>query len=101
MGDEKKGQMDKYAKQISKLLDDMGKEMEKAAVTIGKMGEEVYDSLPPKAKSMKKDLDNTIDVVADNLRQDIPKIQKNMEHMAKRMSQYAEDIQKTLRSEKK
>jgi len=101
MGNEKKGQLDKYARQVSKLLDDMGKEMEKAAVTIGKMGEEVYDSLPPKAKSMKKDLDGVIDVVADNLRQDIPKIQKNMENMAKRMNKYAEDIQKAIRSEKK
>ncbi|HUL39666.1 MAG TPA: hypothetical protein VLU38_05185 [Methanomassiliicoccales archaeon] len=101
MSDEKKGQLDKYARQVSKLLDDMGKEMEKAAVTIGKMGEEVYDSLPPKAKSMKKDLDGVIDVVADNLRQDIPKIQKNMENMAKRMNKYAEDIQKAIRSEKK
>jgi len=98
---DRKGQMDKYGKQIAKILDNMGKEMEKAALTIGKMGEEVYDTMPPKAKSVKKDVDNVIDVVADNLRQDLPKIQKNMESMAKRMSQYADDIQKALRVEKK
>ena len=98
---DKKMQLDKYGKQIAKLLDDMGKEMEKAANTIGKMGEEVYDSMPPKAKSVKRDVDNVIDVVADNLKQDLPKIQKNMESMAKRMGQYADDIQKAMKGEKK
>ncbi len=101
MAEDKKDQLDKYGKQISKLLDDMGKEMERAATTIGKMGEELYGSLPPQAKSMKKDLDNALDTVADNLKQDIPKFQKNMENMAKRMSQYADDVQKAFRGEKK
>jgi hypothetical protein len=39
--------------------------------------------------------------VAENLRQDIPKMQKNMEKMAKRMGEYADDVQKALKVDKK
>lgn len=96
-----KSQTEKYASELIKLLNSMSKEIEKAANRLGKMGEDAYENLPPKAKAATKDMQGVVDSVAENLRQDIPKMQKNMEKMAKRMGEYADDVQKALKVDKK
>jgi len=102
MGDKDvKSQTEKYASELIKLLNGMSNEIEKAANRLGKMGEEAYETLPPKAKAVTKDMQSVVDSVTDNLRQDIPKMQKNLEKMAKRMGEYADDVQKAMRGDKK
>ncbi|MCU0860843.1 MAG: hypothetical protein MUE65_00805 [Methanomassiliicoccales archaeon] len=98
--DERTGS-EKYAQELVKLLNTMGNEIEKAAAKFGKMGEEAYESMPPRAKSFTKDMQSVVDSIAENLRQDIPKLQRNMEKMAKRMGDYADDVQKAMKGEKK
>lgn len=98
---DRKNQGEKFARQFAIVLENMAKEMEKAAATIGKMGEEAYETMPSKAKTMAKDVQSVIDVVAEDLKEDIPKIQKNMEGMARRLIDYADDVQKAIRGEKK
>lgn len=91
---------EKYASELSKLLDDLGKELQKAAVRMEKVGEEVYDSLPREAKSFEKDIRNVVSTVISDMKEDIPKLQKNVESMGMRMEKYADDIQKSIRGKK-
>jgi predicted AAA+ superfamily ATPase len=68
---------------------------------IGKMGKQAYESMPPKAKTLAKDVQNIIEVVSDDLKEDIPKIQKNIESVAKRFIVYADDIERAMKGDKK
>jgi F0F1-type ATP synthase membrane subunit b/b' len=95
-----KSDAEKAAKEMAKMLDGMGKEMEKAAAKIGKMGEEAYRSLPKEAKEIPQSAKSVFDSVAENLRWDIPKMQKNIEGMAKRLGKYAQDMEKAAKGKK-
>lgn len=91
---------EKAASEMAKMLESVGKEMEKAANKMGKLGEQAYSALPKEAKQVNKTAMNMFDSVVENLRTDIPKMQKNVEGMAKRLGQYAEDMQKAAKGKK-
>jgi uncharacterized protein YukE len=98
---EERTQAEKYAQELIRMLNAMSDEIEKAANKFGKMGEQAYESMPSKAKAMTKDLQTVVDSVSENLKRDIPKMQKNLEGMAKRVGDYAEDVSKALKGSKK
>ncbi|MEM0449776.1 MAG: hypothetical protein QW520_08160 [Methanomassiliicoccales archaeon] len=101
MTEREESSSEKYAKELIRLLNMIGNEIEKAANKVGKMGEEALQSMPPKAKEFTKEMQSVVDSIAENLKEDLPKLQKNMERMARRMLDYAEGVQKAMRGEKR
>lgn len=91
---------DKAIGEMAKMLENLGKEMERAAHKMERIGEEAYSSLPKEVKDVPKTAMKAFDSVVDNLRTDIPKMQKNVEGMAKRLGQYAEDMEKAIKGKK-
>ena len=95
-----KSDAEKAAREMAKMLESLGREMERAAEKMGKMGKEAFDSLPKEAKEIPRSAKNVFDSVVENMRTDIPQMQKNVEGMAKRLGRYAEDMEKALRGKK-
>jgi ABC-type transporter Mla subunit MlaD len=88
---------DRAAKELMKALDLAGKELEKAAGRVERISRNVYDSMPKELKDASQDLRNLANDVAKDLASDVPKVQKGLEDLGRRLDKYASQLEKTVR----
>ncbi len=96
-----KGCDDECAKQLQKMLENMNKELDKAAKIVNRAGKQAYDAMPKELKTAGKKMNNIADAVATDVAQDIPKIEKEIDNFGRRLEKYARDIRDAVRSEQK
>ncbi len=85
---------EKYANELDKVLNDVSRELDRAAIKLEQVGGKVYESLPKEAKDAEKDLRRIANGMVDDIRKDLPKLQKSVEQMGRKLDKALEDLQK-------
>jgi division protein CdvB (Snf7/Vps24/ESCRT-III family) len=85
---------EKYAGELDKVLNDVSGELNRAAVKLEQVGGKIYETLPKEAKDAEKDLRRIAGAMIEDVRKDLPKLQKSVEQMGRRLDRYLEDLQK-------
>jgi division protein CdvB (Snf7/Vps24/ESCRT-III family) len=85
---------EKYANELDKVLHDVSRELDRAAIKLDQVGGKVYESLPKEAKDAERDLRRIASGMVDDIRKDLPKLQKSVEEMGRKLDKALEDLQK-------
>jgi division protein CdvB (Snf7/Vps24/ESCRT-III family) len=85
---------EKYAGELDKVLKDVSRELDRAAIKLEHVGGKVYDNLPKEAKDAEKDLRRIAGGMIEDVRKDLPKLQKSVEMLGRRLDKALEDLQK-------
>ena len=85
---------EKYAGELEKVLNDVSRELDRAAIKLEQVGSKVYENLPKEAKDAEKDLRRIAGGMIDDVRKDLPKLQKSVEQMGRKLDKALEDLQK-------
>ncbi|MCX6652607.1 MAG: hypothetical protein NT137_04545 [Methanomassiliicoccales archaeon] len=80
------------AREMAKMLEDVGKELEKVAERVDRVSQKIYAKMPDQAKDAEKRLRNIANAVVTDMKQDVPKIQKDLGRMGKRLEKYLDDV---------
>jgi len=92
---DEKGDSDRgIADNMRKVIEDTERELERLANKMDRVSRRVMERTPETAKDAGRRLSNIADAVMKDVREDAPKIQGEIERMAKRMKQYLDDINK-------
>ncbi len=87
---------EKYAGELDKVLKDITRELDQVAIKLDQVGNKVYDSLPKEAKDAEKDMRRIASGMVDDVRRDLPKLQKSVEVMGKKLDKALDDLQKAI-----
>ncbi len=87
---------EKYAGELEKILKDVSRELDHAAIKLEQVGNKVYNNLPKEAKDAEKDLRRIANGMVDDVRRDLPKLQKNVDQLGKKLDKVLDDLQKTI-----
>jgi division protein CdvB (Snf7/Vps24/ESCRT-III family) len=85
---------EKYAGELDKVLKDVSRELDHAAIKLEQVGGRVYDNLPKEAKDAEKDLRRIAGSMIDDVRKDLPKLQKGVEQLGRKLDKALADLQK-------
>lgn len=86
----------KYAGELEKVLNDVSRELDRASIKLEQVGGKVYESLPKEAKDAEKDLRRIAGGMVDDVRKDLPKLQKTVEQMVKKLDKTLDDMEKAI-----
>ncbi len=87
---------EKYAGELEKVLKDVSRELDHAAIKLEQVGNKVYNNLPKEAKDAEKDLRRIANGMVDDVRRDLPKLQKSVDQLGKKLDKVLDDLQKTI-----
>ena len=85
---------EKYAGELERILNDVSRELDRAAIKLDQVGSKIYENLPKEAKDAEKDLRRIAGGMIDDVRKDLPKLQKGVEQMGRKLDKALEDLQK-------